>query len=522
MIRYDSLGIPYQERDHHGTTSRERPKNDLRTTRESSFNTKMFIRRYIRMLLSLCLLTGCSFRSLHETLSVVGEADSLWQQGQMCDDSVRLAQAYSTLRVWRIFYADAYAHACYHYGKLLRANDDPVAAMQVFIDATHSRTHDYHILGRVYSNMGSICHLAGDFPLAYDMYEQSAEQFLRNGDSIRYYYALNDMAFEKAMLVEEDAVNILIDSLKRCRKIDTRLKILELESELYLRSQRYDSARQKALELFKSDSNNTLGILVLAQSYSFTNQKDSATCYAEILLQKSQNISDIHNALYILTNDDSKSKESIRQVASDRSDIQMILKDRQGKLSQAVQLLEQDLHRKPDYRWLYAILLTLVVGGACLYVYNYRKRRQHALLSQQVDDLAIQNKEAEAQHEKIIGDIEKHKRTITDEVEQNCKLIIKAESFPQNIYWNKYKKMCSIVDKRFYLLASKLLTKYKLNETEMRLCVLTLLDCKYDLIADLLYRSNSSIGTLKIRVAKKIGTTAKNLRMYLIENECIN
>ena len=125
----------------------------------------MFIRRYIWMLLSLCLLTGCSFRSLHETLSVVGEADSLWQQGQMYDDSVRLAQAYSTLRVWRTFYADAYAHACYHYGKLLRANDDPVAAMQVFIDATHSRTRDYHILGRVYSNMGSICHLAGDFPL---------------------------------------------------------------------------------------------------------------------------------------------------------------------------------------------------------------------------------------------------------------------------------------------------------------------------------------------------------------------
>ena len=82
--------------------------------------------------------------------------------------------------------------------------------------------------------------------------------------------------------------------------------------------------------------------------------------------------------------------------------------------------------------------------------------------------------------------------------------------------------MCSIVDGRFYMLASKLHTKYKLNETETRLCVLTLLDCKYDLIADLLYRSNSSIGTLKIRVAKKLGTTAKDLRMYLIENECVN
>ena len=479
-----------------------------------------------------CLM-ACAPQAVREAEDVVTQADSLWHAGKQYGidegDSATLAQAYKTLEAIPLPFREGlglgspYAHTCYHYGKLLRAKENPVEAMQAFISATHSGTKDYHILGRVYSNIGSICHLAGEFQLSYDMYEKSADCFLKNGDSLLYYYDLNNMAYEKAMLSDEESTYTLIGILEECEIIDFRLKILELESELYLRSQRYDSARQKALELLKSDANNTLGILVLAQSYSFSHQKDSAAYYAEMLLQKSQNISDIHNALYILTNDDeSKSKESIRKVAADRSDIQMRLKDRQGKLSQAVQLLDQDLHRKPDYQWLYAILLTLVVGGACLYVYNYRKRRQHALLSQQVDDLAIQNKEAEAQHEKIIGDIEKHKRTITDEVEQNCKLIIKAESFPQNIYWNKYKKMCSIVDKRFYMLASKLHTKYKLNETETRLCVLTLLDCKYDLIADLLYRSNSSIGTLKIRVAKKLGTTAKDLRMYLIENECVN
>jgi len=484
---------------------------------------------YILYLLLVCAFTACTPRSIREAQSIVAQADSLWHEGKMYGidegDSATLAQAYETLNsfVHRTSSLGTFSHACYHYGKLLRAKENPVEAMQVFIAATHSRTHDYHILGRVYSNMGDICHLAGEFQLSFNMFSHSADCFLRSGDTIAYYYLLNDMAFEKAMLSDEESTYTLIGILEECEIIDFRLKILELESELYLRSQRYDSARQKALELLKSDANNTLGILVLAQSYSFSHQKDSAVYYAEMLLQKSQNISDIHNALYILTNDDeSKSKESIRKVAADRSDIQMRLKDRQGKLSQAVQLLDQDLHRKPDYQWLYAILLTLVVGGASIYAYIHWKRRQHALLSQQVDDLAIQNKEAEAQHEKIIGDIEKHKRTITDEVEQNCKLIIKAESFPQNIYWNKYKKMCSIVDKRFYMLASKLHTKYKLNETETRLCVLTLLDCKYDLIADLLYRSNSSIGTLKIRVAKKLGTTAKDLRMYLIENECVN
>ena len=81
--------------------------------------------------------------------------------------------------------------------------------------------------------------------------------------------------------------------------------------------------------------------------------------------------------------------------------------------------------------------------------------------------------------------------------------------------------MCDIVDKRFYFMASKLRDQYSLNDTEVRLCILTLLECDYNRIAELLYRSSTSIGTLKIRVARKLGTTAKELRRYLIDNVCI-
>ena len=472
----------------------------------------------VYLLLLVCAFTACTPRSIREAQSIVAQADSLRAKGCVYIDSAELAQAYETLGQWQWFYTDEYTHTCYHYGKLLRAKENPVEAMQAFISATHSRTRDYHILGRVYSNMGDMCHLAGEFQLSFNMFSRSADCFLRSGDTIAYYYLLNDMAFEKAMLSDEESTYTLIGILEECEIIDFRLKILELESELYLRSQRYDSARQKALELLKSDANNTLGILVLAQSYSFSHQKDSAAYYAEMLLQKSQNISDIHNALYILTNDDeSKSKESIRKVAADRSDIQMRLKDRQGKLSQAVQLLDQDLHRKPDYRWLYAILATLVIVGASIYTYIYRKRRQHALLSQRVEDLAIQNIEAETQHEKILGDIEKHKRTITDEIEKNCQSIIKAESFPQNIYWKDFNKMRASIDCQFYMIATKLSKKNILNETEIRLCILVLLNLSRVDISKTLPYASSSVGKLKDQTAKKLNTTGKHLRDYLIK-----
>ncbi len=166
----------------------------------------------VLLLLAGMVGQGCSSRAIHEAEAVVAQADSLWQEGKMYGidegDSLSLAQAYKTLSDYRFLssssfhFSSSYAHACYHYGKLLRAKDDPENAMQCFINATHSRTRDYHILGRVYSNMGSICHLAGEFQLSYDMYEKSANCFLANGDTLSYYYGLNDMAFEKAMLAD--------------------------------------------------------------------------------------------------------------------------------------------------------------------------------------------------------------------------------------------------------------------------------------------------------------------------------
>ena len=148
---------------------------------------------------SAVFLGSCSSRAIHEAEAVVAQADSLWQAGLMygtdAGDSLSLAQAYETLGDIPLPYREGlglgspYSHACYHYGKLLRAKDHPAEAMQAFINATHSRTRDYHILGRVYSNMGSISHLAGEFQLSYDMYEKSADMFIRNCDSTAYFYA---------------------------------------------------------------------------------------------------------------------------------------------------------------------------------------------------------------------------------------------------------------------------------------------------------------------------------------------
>ena len=213
----------------------------------------MFIGVAIVMFMS-CSHADGSHMSVREAQEVVVQADSLWHNGQMYGvdegDSATLARAYETLKDHPVFSTlvlgtssrGTYSHACYHYGKLLRAKDDPVAAMQVFIDATHSHTRDYHILGRVYSNMGSICHLGGEYQLSYDMFEKSANMFLRNGDTLSYYYGLNEMAFELAEQgKKEETVRLINDITTNCNDKFVHRKTTETKALLYRNIGLYDS-----------------------------------------------------------------------------------------------------------------------------------------------------------------------------------------------------------------------------------------------------------------------------------------
>ena len=489
--------------------------------------------RYIVFLLLAGLVgQGCSSRAIHEAEAVVAQADSLWQAGLMygidAGDSLTLAQAYETLGAYQFLSpftfhpSSSFTHACYHYGKLLRAKDDPENAMRCFINATHSRTRDYHILGRVYSNMGSICHLAGDFPLSYDMYEKSAEMNLRNGDSLLYFYNLNNMAYELAEQGKKEETMALLNTIP---VIDEDLSSLTnfTKAELYMKIGHYDSAIYYAHSARISEISSIGASLILAQSYSFLEIEDSAVYYANFIIGHSNSLSSINNALYILSNDDkTKDIDAVRQTSADRSDTQKMIAIQQGKLSQAVQLLEQDLAKTPDLRWLYAVIATIIVIGSCLLLYIHRKRNQHKLLSQQVDDLTSRTIAMQVKNEELTQSYSNNYNQIKEDIDHKCTLLHDSKKIKRTLAWKNYHTMCKNVDKQFYLLASKLQSKQLLNETEIRLCILTLLDCGYDQMAELLYRSPSSMGTLKIRVAKKLGTTSKNLRLYLIENECIS
>lgn len=444
----------------------------------------MFTKKYIILTIVICLLSGCSARGVREAREVV-------------------AQAYEILgcRQWR--YADAYAHACYHYGRLLREKDDPVAAMEAFINASHSHTHDYHILGRVYSNMGSICHLANEFPLSYDIYEKCADSFLKNGDTILYYYAMNEMAFELAEQGKKDETLVLLDSITthypNGRSISNHIYLTK--AILYRNIAQYDSVTKYIDSLISSGEIGSSIYITMAQTCYYSQQYETAEYYARKTLDSSPSLFEKDNAYYILIRCDSiHSTNNIYSLNGKRADVEKEIEILHGKLMQAVQLLKQDLNHKPDWKWLYAVIITLAVMVLILVFVVNRRYKQHKLLSQQRED---------------------YLRTKKTDLEICCKALYNSKNLKKELDWDNYDSMCTIVNARLGGIADKLYLYPRITPADIRLCILVLLELSYEDMAEMLRLSLKSIAKLKSITAKKLGTTMKNLRQKLIQIACM-
>ena len=456
------------------------------------------------------LFLACTPRAVQDAQRVVAQADSLRAEGRMYGvdegDSLTLAQAYETLSTFNSpllstlnpQLSTSYAHACYHYGRLLRQKENPVEAMQVFINATHSHTRDYHILGRIYSNMGDIAHLAGDFSLSYDMYKRSGEMYLKNGDTLLYYYDLNNMAFELAEQgKKEEALDVLdeIDALS----IEDYLaaKLLETKAEIYRIAAQYDSAIYFANQLEHIGYTEPTVILIKSQSFYELSMIDSALMYANRILNDEQaSYQDRFNALYIITQYDSTlCSQDICDIAAEREDIRYYeYEPMHEKCVKAVRLIEQDIHKGIDlYKWILLTFIIVCCVGVFIFTKIWRTHQHH--MHNQISELV--NERAD----NIIESIKNH---------------IEGKDFRQTLHWDNYSAMKADVNLYMGGLAKKL-EAYNLNEVQMRFCVLTMLDFPLRKIAkEMNYSYPSAIKTLKKRISGKLGTTPPKLREFLL------
>lgn len=378
------------------------------------------------------------------------------------------------------------ARALYEQGKALREAGQQVEAMRCFLDATHSGTTDEALLGRIYSNMANMCRQADEHETAFEVYALSARHFAASGDTLAYAYALNNMAWEQAVLGRKDSALTLIgQALSVYPREPLTGKVRESRAAACLFAQEYDSVL-----FWTAPPCNDYMLTLRAQAFSFLQVDDSATYYAHALLPRTTNLFALDDLYYILThNDEAADKEAIQALSSQRADVQKAIEARHVQLAEAVQVLEQSSER-PDYIGLIVMALSVALAGLLLSFWALFLNRKHRQWhSEQL----------------------KQQQRRLHEVKGNIQVLLEAPDLRTEVAWNDYSEFCRRTDKLFHGLATTLQAQ-GLNEQDIRLCVLVLAGMSHKQIAEMLNCSAKSIGKLKDITAHKLGVSGGQLQ----------
>lgn len=362
-----------------------------------------------------------------------------------------------------------YAWMCYEEGKSLRETGDPVGAMQSFIKAEQNARSAYHLKGRVYSNVANMCRQAERHELAYDIYGLSTEQFRLANDSLAVAYALNNMAWEQAVMGHKDTALWLVDSaLTVCPSEAVQTKVMESRAAACLYAAEYDSAVYYAQQI----ADTLYSEMLLAQAFALTNCCDSALVYAFRVTERTDNPRYLDDTYYIIAHCDSTAERpEVVALTEKRADVQRDLEHYKTEMAQAVMIWQQSRERHIRHPWCLVLLILVALSVIAWLVFRWRrfsKRRQLARLSAQLMQSADPKKD---------------------------------------IPWDIYDLPSKLQERGF-------------SEREVRIAILVLFGFTYAQMANILNRAENGIGKDKYLIAKKLGVSVKDLRTTLCEIAC--
>ena len=233
------------------------------------------------------------------------------------------------------------------------------------------------------------------------MFAKCADCFLQKGYSSNYFYALNSMAFELAEQGKKEETLVLLDSITRnCDDKNVIIKTWETKAEMYRKIKQYDSTLYYSNKLIDAGYIHSFAYMLKAWALEHTGKKDSAVWYAKYIMQMpSVSVQEQYNMLYILSNyDTTLTKEEVLELSAQRADLgHDRLDPLHTQYTMAVEMLQKDLTRRPDLRWLYSTIGTLVLISFGLFFYVRKKHRKRELLSQQIEELENRNNNTIAQ-----------------------------------------------------------------------------------------------------------------------------
>lgn len=475
------------------------------------------------LLVAFLVINCSSCARWREAKGVIAEADRLLVEGVIMHDTAALGGVIRTLDhpVVRWVVKEELAEAYYLMGRNLDDYYHNFAeAAEYYIAADRLKTNDLVLRGRINSCMGFLCKQDSCFAEALIFYERSSLAFKESENS--WYYAHNllniaeqyvNMAeYHKADSILHIASGAEIDSAYYARMVDVRALTLYNQQD-------YDSALMYLMKIEHYPRNmgaKCYSYHLIVQCLYYMNHIDLATPYAKYIIANSYQAGLKTNAYYILI----KYAESCNQVEQLayysylREDEDRLVQQYTKSYAEATAILKDYIFNPYPFLYLWiGVGCIILMGGVGAWIYR-RKSKQVAAEKQQMEA------ELRTWKENILQKLDRDKEDIMNEKRMIIRNIImeSADEFAiGKSVWYKDKDVFRLADSCFGFVIHRLKHKYNLRNSELKICLVVLLDFPTKDCAKMTSYTEKGYPTIKRRLAERLGTSSGEMRDFLID-----
>lgn len=466
-----------------------------------------------------------SCQSWREAKEILVEADSLLANSVIMRDTAALAASIRTLDnfIGRVCEREKLVTAYYLMGRNLDDYSHNFSdAAEYYIAADRIKTKDYVLRGRINSCMGYLCKQDSCFEEALVFYERSSKSFKTSGNEWYYAHNLLNLAevyvnlqqYEKVDSILQLAITYEIDSAYYARMFD--MKALKLYNQ-----QMYDSALVYLLSIKDYPRNveaRCFSAHQTLQCYCKTCRLDFAVGYAEYIIAKSSNASFRSNAYYVLIRyaEMCGAVDSLAYYSYMREDEDRIVQQNTKAYAEAIPKLTNYISNPHPFRtWKMVLLVVGILIGITILGWSLgRKKIQELVMEKRIMEVELVKWK-----EQIQQTLDKEKASVTErrEVIKNIIMEYSDDFAIGNSIWKNENELFRLANSSFGFVLYRLKHKYHLNNRELKICLMELLGFSNKDIAKMVFYAEDSYPTIKRRLARKLDTSAGELREFLMD-----
>ena len=323
---------------------------------------------------------------------------------------------------------------------------------------------------------------------------------------------VNLREYAKADSVLDIANDYDIDSAYYARIVDVRALAL-------FNQQLYDSALVMLLGIKDYPRNietRCHSYQMIMRLYNKLNNSTNSIYYAKYIITHSNNPSFLSNAYYHLVNyaKDNNDMDDIFMYSHLREDEDRKLQHVSESYAQAALKLKDYLRNPCPFLYLWITGgFVILLGGAGIWI--YRRKSEQVIAEKHQMEAELRNWK-----ESIQQKLDRDKEDIMNEKRMIIRNIIMeyADEFAiGKPIWNKEKDVFRLADSCFGFVISRLKHKYCLRNSELRICLMVLLDFPNKDCIKITSYTEKGFPTIKRRLAEKLGTSSGEMHDFLID-----